>query len=146
MKRAQIIKNGTVTNQAEMEEAELLAWVEKGTAENWFGRPAKYEEQNVLVKEAWIETIPPEVEGDESVTLDHPAEYEIQSVLIEPAEEFEVVITDITAELEQKRINQESQAFLDSTDWLIIRELDEGTPCPIEIKQARAIARAKIIK
>lgn len=45
----------------------------------------------------------------------------------------------------QKIINEQSQAYLRSTDWLIIREIDNGEPCPQEIKILRQAARDSII-
>jgi hypothetical protein len=36
--------------------------------------------------------------------------------------------------------------YLASTDWLVIREVDAGMPCPVEIKTLRAEARAKIVR
>lgn len=60
--------------------------------------------------------------------------------------EYTIEIEDIGDELERQRVNAESLAYLASTDWLIIREMDEGTPCPPEIRQARAEARARIVK
>lgn len=65
--------------------------------------------------------------------------------VILPAE-YTVEIEDITAQHEQNKINTEALAYLTSTDWYIIRELDEGKPCPTEIKAERAAARARIIK
>lgn len=153
MKRAQIIKNGIVTNQAQMEEAELLVWLEKGISENWFGKAAhSYEE--LVSEEVPAVTELQEILNEEGLSFDPPQFEEVEISPLIPAvyqtihvpAEYEVVITDITSELEQQRINQESQAYLDSTDWLIIRELDEGTPCPLEIKQARAEARSRIVK
>jgi hypothetical protein len=60
--------------------------------------------------------------------------------------EYTVEITDITQQVEQEKINAESLKYLQDTDWYIIRELDSGVPCPVEIKTARANARAAIIK
>lgn len=40
--------------------------------------------------------------------------------------------------------NRAAKAYLASTDWYIIREMDTGEPCPQEIKTARAAARAQI--
>jgi hypothetical protein len=60
--------------------------------------------------------------------------------------EFEVEIVDVTNELQQKKINEQAEQYLKDTDWYILREVDEGTPCPIEIKQLRAEARAKIVR
>lgn len=58
--------------------------------------------------------------------------------------EYTVEIEDITAKLEQDKINAESLKYLASTDWLIIRELDSGMPCPAEIKALRQAAREAI--
>lgn len=60
--------------------------------------------------------------------------------------DYTVEIEDISAQLEQDRINRESQEYLDSTDWMIIRELDAGIACPAEVRQARAEARARIVR
>jgi|694.fasta_scaffold00313_36 hypothetical protein len=60
--------------------------------------------------------------------------------------EYTVEIEDITAQLEQEKINKESLEYLASTDWLVIREMDAGIPCPAEIKAERAAARARIVR
>jgi len=60
--------------------------------------------------------------------------------------EYTVEILDITAQVEQERINAEALAYLASTDWLVIREIDAGVPCPAEVKAERAAARARIVK
>ena len=41
-------------------------------------------------------------------------------------------------------VNETSLAYLRSTDWLLIRELDGGTPMTAEVKQLRVTARASI--
>ena len=61
-------------------------------------------------------------------------------------ESFDVMIEDITAKLDQEKINEEALKFLAETDWLIIRELDCGVVCPAEIKLQRQEARAKIVR
>lgn len=60
--------------------------------------------------------------------------------------EYTISIEDITAQVAQEAINAEALAYLASTDWLIIREVDAGVPCPEDIKQKRAEARAKIVR
>lgn len=60
--------------------------------------------------------------------------------------EYTVEIQDISAQLEQERTNREALEYLASTDWMVIRELDAGIPCPAEVKQARAEARARIVR
>lgn len=48
--------------------------------------------------------------------------------------------------IEQQSINAEALKYLADTDWLIIREVDAGIPCPVEIKDLRAEARLKIVR
>jgi hypothetical protein len=60
--------------------------------------------------------------------------------------EYTVEIIDISAKVEQEKINAEALAYLASTDWMVIREMDSGLPCPAEVKSARAAARAKIVR
>jgi hypothetical protein len=60
--------------------------------------------------------------------------------------EFSVEIEDITSEIQQKQTNETAQAYLDSTDWMVIRALEKGEELPLEIKQSRALARAAIVR
>lgn len=53
---------------------------------------------------------------------------------------------DITLQVEQEKINAEALAYLASTDWLIVREVETQVPCPPEVKQLRAEARLKVVK
>lgn len=53
---------------------------------------------------------------------------------------------DLTDQLEQERINKEALEYLAATDYLIIREMDNGIPCPPDIKLARQAARERIVK
>lgn len=50
-------------------------------------------------------------------------------------------IVDVTAEKE----SQDALAYLSSTDWYVIREADNGTPVPADIRAAREDARSKVI-
>lgn len=59
--------------------------------------------------------------------------------------EFEVVVADVSEQVAQEQINQRAREYLKETDWLIIREMDEGIPCPLSIKEARAAARSRIV-
>jgi hypothetical protein len=45
----------------------------------------------------------------------------------------------------QAAINDEARKYLADTDYLVIREIDSGVVCPVEVKQLRAAARLKII-
>lgn len=51
------------------------------------------------------------------------------------------IIADNSAEKE----SQEAAIYLKNTDWYIIREIDSGIACPQHIKDARALARTKVI-
>lgn len=53
--------------------------------------------------------------------------------------------SDITELFNINAESTEAKAYLASTDWYIIREFDSGAPCPQEIKDARALARSKVI-
>ena len=80
--------------------------------------------------------------------LPERAEYDAEgnpTGVILPAE-YTVEVIDITAQVAQEAINAEALSYLASTDWLIIREMDAGTPCPAEIKAERAAKRAAIIR
>jgi len=57
-----------------------------------------------------------------------------------------VEYVDISAQVEQDKINAEALAYLASTDWMIIRETETQVACPAEIKQLRAEARLKVVK
>ena len=46
----------------------------------------------------------------------------------------------------QRESNEESRAYLSSTDWMLLRELDGGTAMTAEVKQLRADARLSIIE
>jgi hypothetical protein len=53
---------------------------------------------------------------------------------------------DISSQVEQDRINAESLKYLADTDWLIIREVDAGIACPLEIKITRQQMRERIVR
>lgn len=61
-------------------------------------------------------------------------------------EELQALAPKLEADMLQEAINAEAEAYLASTDFYIIRQLDCGAPCPEEIKQARALARQSIIR
>jgi len=60
--------------------------------------------------------------------------------------EYSVEIEDVTEQLNQEKINTESEQYLRSTDWYVIREMDEGILCPQEIKELRSQARLAIVR
>jgi hypothetical protein len=152
MKRV-IIRNleGIQTHGAELLDPQ--AWIDNciannywGKAERWIPASEPHDEAGEIAREqreiapAMAATI--DEEGGE-VSPAVPAVIE-DWVLIRA--EYTIEIEDISAQLEQERINKEALEYLASTDWLIIREIDAGIPCPADIKQARAEARARIVR
>lgn len=87
MKRANIIKNGQVTNQAEMPEEKLLEWLEVHKTMRTFGaEPYSYQKE-----------VEPAVLAEDGSVVS-PAKYET----VEVPGEYELVIEDITKELEDQ--------------------------------------------
>lgn len=162
MIKVSIIRDGQITNQASFstrEEADQ--WLAYHESMGSFGQPATYDyyevevepavygPKQVLIKEAVYNSDGDELEpalyaidGEELVK---PAVYRKERRLV-MASSYEVVITDETAKLEQEKINAEALAFLAATDWYCNRFVDASIPIPEEIKQARAEARARIVK
>lgn len=61
-------------------------------------------------------------------------------------EGYWVEYVDISAQVEQDKINAEALSYLASTDWLIVREVETQVPCPLEVKELRAAARLKVVR
>jgi hypothetical protein len=134
MKKLSITKSGVLTNQASFEtQEELDAWLNKHIGMGSFGAP-RYETQSV--------EIVPSTQDEEGTELT-PAVFEDQQVEINPTG-YEVSVVDISAQLEQEAVNAAALKYLSETDWLILRELDSGIPCPTDIKSARQTARDSI--
>lgn len=128
MKQATILKNNVVSHLGQFEtEQELNAWLEKHIAKNTFGLP-----------ERQVEVVP--AVFDEQGNEVSPAQFETL-----PAE-YEIVIEDISAQVEQQKINAEALSFLNSTDWYVVRFMEKGTPIPSDISAQREEARLKIVK
>jgi hypothetical protein len=135
MIQVSIKKQDQVTNMGlfqSIEEAQ--SWLDKHEKSGTFGQKAQQIEQQVEISPAVIDE-----EGNEI----SPAVTEMQLVDIQG---YVAEVQDISEKISQEKINEESLKLLADTDWMIIRESDCGIACPAEIKQARAEARAKIVK
>ena len=138
MKRVNIIqKNGQHTfNELE----DPSQWVADCIASNAWGKPERW----VLHKDE------PMAEGyDEADVLEERIVDGLDGASHKEVKlkvEYTVEIEDISAQVEQESINAEALAYLASTDWLVIREIDAGVPCPAEVKAERAAARARIVR
>lgn len=51
---------------------------------------------------------------------------------------------DTTVELAAAKVQQDAHAYLTSTDWMVIRAVDNGTAVPADIKVLREAARLTI--
>lgn len=136
MIQVSIKKQDQVTNQASfqsMKEAEQ--WLAKHEGMKSFGQPKQIVQQQIELEPAVI--------GEDGSVLQE-AVIEMQEV--ELAGEYEVIIEDISAQLEQQVINEEAQKFLNSTDWMVIRALEKGLELSPEFKAERQAARDRIVK
>jgi hypothetical protein len=158
--------------QSWIDEAVAQGWW--GKAERWVPASETHDEADVIEREsrelqpaieAVLELVEPAVEAKEAVLDDEgnvvepaveakeavykevsPAVPAVVEEWVKLRAEYTIEIEDISAKLEQDRINREALEYLASTDWLIIRELDAGIPCPADVKEARSEARSRIVR
>ena len=131
-----IKKQEQITNQGlfqSLEEAN--SWLAHHESIKSFGQPKQTVQQQVELS--------PEVLGEDGSVLQE-AVIEMQE--IELAGDYEVIIEDISAKVEQEKVNAEAQAFLDATDWMVIRAMEKGEELSPELKAERQAARDRIIK
>jgi hypothetical protein len=160
MIKISILKESVITNQGlfpTMEEAQ--AWLAHHESMKSFGQPKQIVQQQIELSPAVLETqqvLVKEAELDEEGNELSPAEYEEQEVVIQEAVtemqevhipgSYEVEILDVTSQLEQEAINAEAQAFLDATDWIVVRAMERGEELSPEFKAERQAARERIVK
>ena len=119
------INNGSFSGEFEDQNA-ADAWIAEQIASNSWGKPERWVHEDMLGMETG-EAIESE-EREDGTYYKFAVEYDISS--------------EETPDMTE---SNEARAYLKSTDWYIIREMDAGTPCPQEIKDARALARTKVI-
>lgn len=136
MIKISIKKQDQITNQASFpSQEEAQAWLAHHEGMKSFGEPAQTIQQQ-------IELSPAVIAEDGSVLQE--AVTEMQEVHIPGS--YEVEIVDITSQLEQEKANAEAQAFLDATDWMVIRAMEKGEELSPELKSERQAARDRIVK
>ena len=137
MIKVQIKKQNLVTNQAQFETQELAeAWVLKESLNGSFGKLERWLVESDFRGESIEQSVnsrQQEVLGGEPIT-----EYNFP-------QEFEIIYEDITTQLQVQTESYAAKKYLLETDWLIIREIDTGLACPLDIKNARSQARMKVI-
>lgn len=132
-----IKKQEQITNQASfptLEEAQ--AWLTLHESMKSFGQPKQIIHQQVELEPAVIEkqlVLIKEAQLDEQGVEISPAEFEEQDVVVKEAlielqeleliGDYEVVIENISAKLDQEKLNDEAQKFLDSTDFKVLRHI-----------------------
>jgi hypothetical protein len=160
MIKISIKKQDKITNQASFpSQEEAQAWLASHEGMKSFGEPAQTIEQQVEISPAVLES--QEVLDENGESFDPP---QFQDVEIVPAQHemqemhipgYVVEIEDISAKLEQEKANAEAQAFLDSSDWKVLRHRDQqdiGLATSLsgeefqELLQQRQMAREAIIK
>lgn len=144
MIKISILRESQLTHAGEFETQELAdAWLAKHEGKGTFGQKAGTREIQVEVAPAVLAE-----DGTELV----PALYETQ---VEQIPGYVVVIEDLTTKLEQARINDEAQKFLNDTDYKILRHIGQqalGLATSLtaqeyfELEQQRQTAREAIIK
>lgn len=55
-------------------------------------------------------------------------------------------VLDITNQVNQEEVNRQALEYLASTDYLVIRFIEEGTPYSQEIKDLRTQARLSVVR
>jgi hypothetical protein len=136
MIQVSIKKQEKITNKGQftsLEEAQ--AWLAKHEGKKTFGQPKQVVQQQV-------ELSPAVIAEDGSVLQ----EAVVESKEVEIPADYEVVIEDLSAKLEQEKINTDALAFLAATDWMVIRAMERGEELSAELKAERQAARDRIVK
>jgi hypothetical protein len=72
--------------------------------------------------------------------------WRFESVAAPSIDQLYALISVSKAAIDQQKINEEALAYLASTDWMIVRQAETGVPCPQNVLDARAAARAAIVR
>lgn len=140
MKKIKIThKHNPIGWEEKLADSEAQAWVDQMIQAQAFGKPERWQlHKDEPMAEAYDEADVLEEKTEQVDGVDHK--------WVKLKAEYTVEVEDITAQVAQQAVNAEALAYLASTDWLIIREVDAGVPCPADIKAERAAARARIVR
>ena len=139
MFKISITKNNVITNQAQFETEESVhTWLKNQQDNKSFGRNSGEYNINELTEQELLTEISRkpllDLSGNEIGTL------------VTIPNQYEVIIEDVTQQLQLQKESQEALAYLASTDYLVIRKSEAGLDYPQEIKNARTAARLKVLK
>lgn len=99
---------------------------------------------------SWSASFPSEAEAQAWLTQQIGKPHRMSEQIIENEDgnltiipqEFTSEIIDISPQVELDSQKAAAKKLLADTDWMIIREIDSGIPCPQEIKSQRSAARS----
>ena len=103
-----------------------------------FGVPLSAEDEALIAEVIAARVIPP---ADYSPDL-----YDIEYLPKPPYVVYERKSDALVAQERQIKLNADSLAYLASTDWYVTRFAEVAVPIPPDVLEARAAARASIIK
>jgi len=132
------LKNDITHLQAFDDLREANLWIAQMELLRAFGKPERwvYEEDLTLDSENKSNAIASqEVGGPDELGV----KYKFRA-------EYTVELVDLEGAAMQKKINEEAFAYLNNTDWIIVRFLETRKPIPEEVISKRAAARASIKK
>lgn len=149
MIQVKIMRDSVVTNSASFpSQEEAQAWLSSHEGMGTFGQKRQIISHPAISTESQVEVSPAVIDED-GVEIS-PAQFETQVTEIPAREEiiegYVVEIVDISAQLSQEVINAAALKLLAETDWMVIRQLENGTLIPSEILASRAAARAAIVR
>lgn len=134
-----IKKQGVVTNKGVFQTDEAAnAWIQQNSVSGSFGKQDRWIHQDDLGFNGEVKENATAVEVVGSVD-------EEKSRYFFPAE-FTVEKNDISEKLQQEEINNEALKVLANTDWYVIRFAETGVVIPQVVIEARANARAAIVR
>jgi hypothetical protein len=144
-----IIKESQVTNSGSFpSQEEAQAWLASHEGMGTFGQKRQVISHPAISTESQVEISPAVI--DENGVEISPAQFEMQVTEIPAREEiiegYVVEIVDISAQLAQAAINEQSLKHLAETDWMVIRQIETGTLVPADVLASRAAARAAIVR
>ena len=92
-----------------------------------------------------------EVSDDDSLNLElflkgDSSGWRFKNISAPSLEELKALEPQVSSAQSQQVINEEARAFLDSTDWMVIRAMEKGLELSPEFKAERQAARDRIVK
>lgn len=151
-----IIKNnsGIIIGENQKEDHELQEFLDKLNSGNSpYGKPEHQREltPRQVIHHVAVEARGPILAEDGTEISPEILAQEAFDEIIEATHElipseYLIEITDITSEIEQKRVNEEALKHLSETDWLITRYAETGIEIPVNIKLSRQAARNAIVR